>query len=92
LESVFARRSLPGALGIRMRDDEVSSMVTGSEEQFIHLATCISRLHSALETLRAIKAASPDNPLIAPAFRFALVEYVSPYTGSDGQRGCPALR
>jgi hypothetical protein len=60
-------------------------MVTPSEEQFIHIATCISRLHSAIETLRAIKAAAPDNPLIAPAFRFALVEYVSPYTGADGQ-------
>lgn len=60
-------------------------MVTGPEEQFIHLVTCISRLHSALETLRLVKAASPDNPLIAPAFRFALVEYVSPYTKSNGQ-------
>lgn len=60
-------------------------MVTPSEEQFIHITTCISRLHSAIETLRAIKTAAPNNPLIAPAFRFALVEYASPYTGADGQ-------
>jgi hypothetical protein len=60
-------------------------MVNTSEEVFLHLATCISRLHSALETLRTIKATSPDNPLIPPAFRFALVEYAAPYTGSLGQ-------
>ena len=60
-------------------------MLTPSEERFLHLATCISRLHSALETLRAIKTAAPDNPLIPPAFRFALVEYASPFTASEGQ-------
>ena len=60
-------------------------MLTSGEEHFHHLATCISRLHSALETLRTIKTASPDNPLISPAFRFALVEYASPFTRSDGQ-------
>lgn len=60
-------------------------MVNTSEECFLHLATCISRLHSALETLRTIKASSPDNSLIAPAFRFALVEYVTPFTHSFGQ-------
>lgn len=60
-------------------------MLTPEEERFHHLVTCISRLHSALETLRTIKTASPDNPLIPPAFRFALVEYASPYTHSCGQ-------
>lgn len=60
-------------------------MLSPEEERFHHLATCISRLHSALETLRTIKAASPDNPLIPPAFRFALVEYTIPFTRSDGQ-------
>ena len=60
-------------------------MVTSSEELFYHLATCISRLHSALETLRTVKASSAENPLIPPAFRFALVEYASPFTRSDGQ-------
>ena len=62
-----------------------SVMVTTDEERFLHLATCISRLHSALETLRTIKASSPEDPLIAPAFRFALVEYASAFTRSDGQ-------
>jgi hypothetical protein len=60
-------------------------MVTAAEEAFLHLAACISRLHSAIETLRAIKASSPDNPLIPPAFQFALVEYASGFTRSDGQ-------
>ena len=60
-------------------------MLTTSEERFLHLATCISRLHSALETLRTIKACSPENQLVAPAFRFALVEYASAFTRSDGQ-------
>src|SRR5882724_6198134 len=60
-------------------------MLTSEEECFHHLATCISRLHSALEVLRTIKTASPDNPLIPPAFRFALVEYASPFTYSNGQ-------
>jgi len=60
-------------------------MITPDEERFHHIATCISRLHSALETLRTIKAASPDDPLIPPAFRFAIVEYVSAFTRSDGQ-------
>jgi len=60
-------------------------MLSTSEERFLHLATCISRLHNALETLRIIKTSSPDNPLIPPAFQFALVEYASPFTRSDGQ-------
>ncbi|MGZ3236162.1 MAG: hypothetical protein ACXU8A_02200 [Burkholderiaceae bacterium] len=60
-------------------------MANVDEENFLHLATCISRMHSALETLRIIKASSPENPLIPPAFRFALVEYASAFTRSDGQ-------
>ena len=60
-------------------------MFTTSEECFLHLATCIWRLHSALETLRTVKASSPENPLIPPAFQFALVEYASAFTRSDGQ-------
>ena len=60
-------------------------MITPEEERFHHIATCISRLHSALETLRTIRIASPDDPLIPPAFRFAIVEYTSAFTRSDGQ-------
>jgi hypothetical protein len=60
-------------------------MLTPEEERFHHLATSISRFHSALETLRTIKTALPENPLISLAFRFALVEYASPFTRSDGQ-------
>ena len=59
-------------------------MVTAAEETFLHLAACISRMHSAIETLREVKASLPDNPLIPSAFRFALVEYASGFTRSDG--------
>jgi len=62
-------------------------MLSASEERFLHLVTCIWRLHSALETLRIIKTSSNDDPLISPAFRFALVEYASIFTRSDGQLG-----
>ena len=60
-------------------------MLTPAEDRFHHLATCISNLQSALETLRTIRDASPDNPLIPAAFRFALVQYASPFTTSQGQ-------
>jgi len=52
-------------------------------EDFLHFATCLGRLNSALRTLLAIKAAG-GSPLVGPAFRFALVEYATPYTRSDG--------
>ena len=52
-------------------------------EEFIHFATCMQRLNSARVTLNAVKAAS-DSPLAGPAFRFALVEYATPYNRSDG--------
>jgi hypothetical protein len=59
-------------------------VVTAAEERFLHLAACISRMHSALEVLRTVKASSPANPLLPAAFRFALVEYASSFTRSDG--------
>lgn len=63
----------------------MTSDLSPSQEQFIHFANCVSRLTSALETLRVIKASHPENPLIASAFRFAIVEYVSSYTSSKGK-------
>ena len=44
---------------------------------------CIDRLNNAWATLNAVRAAK-DNPLVGPAFRYALVEYATPYTRSDG--------
>ena len=52
-------------------------------EEFLHFVTCLGRLNSALKTLRDIKTAG-DSPLVGPAFRFALVEYATPYTRSQG--------
>jgi hypothetical protein len=49
-------------------------------EEFHHLVTC------ALAVLRTIRDVS-EHPLAAPAFRYALVEYATPYTRSDGQSG-----
>ena len=62
-------------------------MTSPAEEQFIHLSTCISRLHSALETFRLVKSAAPGNPLSGAAFRYGLVEYVIPFTCSFGDLG-----
>ncbi len=58
-------------------------MTTQGEEAFIHFATCLGRFWGALETLRAVKA-EESHVLAGPAFRFALVEYVAPYTASNG--------
>jgi hypothetical protein len=58
-------------------------MTVQSHEDFIHFAVCMERLNGAWRTLNAIKA-SGDNPLVGPAFRFALIEYATPYTRSTG--------
>ena len=60
-------------------------MTEQGHEEFIHFATCMRRLFSAQNTLSAIKE-SGDNPLIGPAFRFALIEYAAPYTRSNGSK------
>ncbi len=57
-------------------------------EEFLHFVTCIRRLHSALETLRTIRETG-DSPLVGPAFRFALVEYATPYNCSYGANKRP---
>lgn len=57
--------------------------MTQGHEGFIHFATCMQRLSGAWATLHAVKAAG-DSPLVGPAFRFALVEYATPYSRSDG--------
>ena len=52
-------------------------------ERFIHFDICTYRLNGAWRTLKTIKE-NCSHPLVGPAFRFALVEYAVPYTGSDG--------
>jgi hypothetical protein len=52
-------------------------------ETHLHFLVCIDRLNNAWATLNAVRAAK-DNPLAGPAFRYALVEYATPYTRSDG--------
>jgi hypothetical protein len=56
--------------------------MTEHEERYVHFATCIERLQSAWATLNAIKA-EMNSHLVAAAFRFALVEYATPYTPSE---------
>ena len=57
--------------------------MTEQEEDFIHFSACITWLNKALRLLLAIREQS-DNPLIGPAFRFALIEYSKPYKLSCG--------
>ncbi len=52
--------------------------MTEQEERFVHFASCITWLNNAWRLLNTIHTQS-DNPLIGPAFRFALVEYCKPY-------------
>jgi hypothetical protein len=57
--------------------------MTEQQEYYIHFMICIDRLNNAWAILNAVKEAE-GNPLIGPAFRYALVEYSTPYTGSEG--------
>ena len=57
--------------------------MTIQEEEFIHFISCISWLDNASWILDEIQTSSP-NPLIHPAFRFALIEYSKPYKNSFG--------
>lgn len=57
--------------------------MSAHNEDFVHFDVCSDRLNSARRTLKLIKEFS-GHPLTGPAFRFALVEYVVPYSRSDG--------
>ncbi len=57
--------------------------MTEQEEYFIYFASCITWLNNTWRLLHMIKE-QPDNPLIGPAFRFALIEYCKPYKTSYG--------
>ena len=53
-------------------------------EEYAHLLTCIDNLNEARQILLNIKKSS-DNPLVNPAFQFALIEYSKPYKKSRGE-------
>lgn len=57
--------------------------MTEQEEHFVHFVSCITWLNNAWQLLNTILT-QPQNPLIGPAFRFALVEYCKPYKLSHG--------
>ena len=57
--------------------------MTEKEEHFIHFVSCITWLNNALRLLNTIHT-QPNNPLIIPAFCFALIEYCKPYKLSQG--------
>ena len=54
-----------------------------THEDHLHLLVCIDRLNAAWRTLGEI-ASNPKHPLAGPAFRYALVEYATVFSRSDG--------
>ena len=56
--------------------------MTDAHEAHLHILVCMDRLNAAWNTLLQIQA-SPDQPLVGPAFRYALVEYATAFTRSD---------
>lgn len=57
--------------------------MTEQEEYFVYFVSCIACLNNAWRLLDKIHTQS-QNPLIGPAFRFALIEYCKPYKSSYG--------
>lgn len=57
--------------------------MTAQEEAFVHFVSCITWLNNAWRILDTIRT-QPENQLIGPAFRFALIEYCKPYKLSHG--------
>ena len=57
--------------------------MSAEHEEHIHLLTCIDRLNNAWTTLKTIEEQA-GNPLIGPAFRYALVEYATAFNSFEG--------
>jgi len=59
-------------------------MMTVDEEKFVHFTHSIDDLNDAWRVLKAIKRRERVGGVEAAAFRYALVAYARPYTGSHG--------
>ena len=57
--------------------------MTEQEEEFVHFVSSIEKLNNAWRILLEIRS-NRDDPLVGPAFQFALIEYSKPYTVSFG--------
>ncbi|MGH9878312.1 MAG: hypothetical protein ACRD5H_11795 [Nitrososphaerales archaeon] len=57
--------------------------MTEQEEHFVHFVSCITWLNNTWRLLNTIQS-QPSNPLVGPAFRFAIIEYCTPYNQSHG--------
>ena len=55
--------------------------MTDVHEDHLHILVCMERLNAAWNTLKQIQA-SLDQPLVGPAFRYALVEYATAFNNS----------
>ncbi len=71
-------RRMPLNSDVRAQTD-----MTAAHESYIHLLTCIERLNSSRQTLKEIER-NLSNPLVGPAFRYAIVEYCTVFTRSEG--------
>ena len=56
--------------------------MTDDHEYHLHLLICMDRLNAAWRTLKQIEV-DRSQPLVGPAFRYALVEYATAFTRSD---------
>lgn len=58
--------------------------MTTKQEEYLHYDECIASLNRAWWILQKLRETQQRDAITASAFRFALVEYAKPYTGSDG--------
>ena len=56
--------------------------MTDDHEYHLHLLVCMDRVNAAWNTLKQIET-DRTQPLVGPAFRYALVEYATAFTRSD---------
>lgn len=65
--------------------------MTPAQEDFVHYVECIESLNRAWSILQDLGTVEKPSALHAAAFRFALIQYASPYTRSDGTHGSRKL-
>lgn len=73
----------PGPSLKRSANGRPQTTMSEAHEAHLHLLVCIDRLNNAWRTFQTIKA-NPRDPLLGPAFRYALVEYATAFTRSAG--------